>query len=105
MDTPSYLLSISIHRMAETYVVELSHSDPTSQARVAPVRGVAASDGPRLLAHATSGPTYGEELARQVFADAAVARRFAEVRTAADASDPDLRVLVCIGPSAQELQA
>ncbi len=105
MDTPSYLLSISIHRMAETYVVELSHSDPTSQARVAPVRGVAAFDGPRLLAHARSGPTYGEELARQVFADAEVARRFAEVRAAADASDRDLRILVCIDPSAQELQA
>jgi hypothetical protein len=44
MDAKYYTLSISIHRVAEIYQVELSHSDPDSQAQIAPVRGAAAFD-------------------------------------------------------------
>jgi hypothetical protein len=49
MDAKYYTLSISIHRIAETYQVELSHSAPDSQAQVAPVRGAAAFDPAALL--------------------------------------------------------
>lgn len=44
MDNEYYTLSLSIHRYAETYQIEISHSDPNSDARVSPLRGGAAFD-------------------------------------------------------------
>lgn len=105
MDTKYFTLSISIHRIAETYQVELAHSDPGSQAQVAPLRGIAAIDPPALLQHEAKPADYGQTLASQLFSDAEVTQRFIQVETAAQASNSFLRVLVCIDPSAQELQA
>ncbi len=105
MDSQYFTLSISIHRIAETYRVELAHSDPGSQAQVAPLRGGAAIDPAGLLGLETRPADYGKALARQLFADPEVAMRFMQVETAAQAAGGFLRVLVCIDPSAQELQA
>lgn len=104
MEVRYYTLSVSIHRVAESYHVELSHSDPESQAQTASVRGAAAFDSVKLLELELQPKAYGEALAAQTFADAAVARRFVQVETAAQASDSFLRILLCIDPSAQELQ-
>ena len=104
MDAKYYTLSISIHRLAETYVVELAHSDPDSQAQIAPVRGAAGFDPAALLGIEASQEQYGKTLARQLFADSEVAQRFVQVETAAQASGSFLRILVGIDPSAQELQ-
>src|SRR5262249_50024284 len=40
----------SIHRVGEAYAIEIAHTDPASQAVVAPVRGAAAFDTVKLLA-------------------------------------------------------
>ena len=100
-----FTLSISIHRSAEAYRVELAHSDPGSQAQVAPLRGSAAIAPTELLALEATPAEYGQALAGQLFSDVEVAQRFVQVETAAMATDSFLRVLVCIDPSAQELQA
>ncbi len=100
-----FTLRISIHRVAESYQVELSHSDPSSQAQVAPLRGCAAFDLPALLQLDARPADYGVALAKQLFAEVEVGQRFMQVETAAQASSSFLRVLVCIDPSAQELQA
>ncbi len=105
MDTHYLTLRISIHRVAWRYQVELSHSDPRSQAQVAPLRGGAAIDATALLQLEVRPAEYGKALARQLFADAEVAQRFVQIETAAQAANSFLRVLVCIDPSAQELQA
>jgi hypothetical protein len=104
MHAKYYTLSISIHRIAEAYLVEMSHSDPDSQAQVAPVRGLAAFNFTALLQLETEHEQYGRELARQLFTDPEVTQRFIQVETAAQASSSFLRLLVCIDPSAQELQ-
>jgi hypothetical protein len=104
MDTAYYTLTIAIHRVAESYHVELSHSDPGSQAQVAPVRGAASFDRSALLACEAIHEQYGKLLAEQLFADDAVKQRFVQVETAAQASGSFLRILVSIDPSAQELQ-
>jgi hypothetical protein len=99
-----YTLSISIHRVAEIYQVELSHSDPDSQAQIAPVRGAAAFDLGALRELELTHEQYGKTLARQVFADSEVAQRLTQVEAAAQTSSSFLRLLVCVDPSAQELQ-
>lgn len=104
MDAKYYTLSISIHRAAETYQVELSHVDPDSQAQVAPVRGVAALEPAALLGLQQRHEQYGKALAEQLLCAPEVAQHFIQVETAAQASGSFLRVLVCIDPSAQELQ-
>ena len=104
-DIPYFTLSLSIHRIAETYRVELAHTDPGSQAQVAPLRASAAIDPTALLALEAKPADYGMALARQLFSDTEVAQRFVQVETAAQAASSFLRVLVCIDPSAQELQA
>lgn len=104
MDTAYYTLTIAIHRVAESYHVELSHSDPGSQAQVAPVRGAASFDRSALLACEATYEQYGKVLAAQLFGDDAVKQRFVQVETAAQASGSFLRILVSIDPSAQELQ-
>ncbi len=104
MDAEYYTLSISIHRYAETYQVELSHSDPNSDARVAPLRGGAAFDMAELLQLQGTHEDYGKALARQLFVDKEVEERCVQVETAAQAAGYFMRVLVCIDRSAQELQ-
>ncbi len=104
MDTKYFTLSIAVHRSAATYLVELAHGDPDSQAQIAPVRGVAAIDPAVLLGLEASQELYGKALAGQLFADGEVAQRFVQVETAAQASGGFLRILVGIDPSAQELQ-
>lgn len=104
MEALYYTLNVSIHRIAETYHVELSHRDPESQAQVAPVRGPAAFDLAALLPLEARHEAYGAALAQQLVADREVANRFAEVGAAAQASNHFLRILLCIDPSAQELQ-
>ncbi len=105
MDTQYFTLSLSIHRIAASYRIELAHSDPGNQAQVAPLRGGAAIDPGALLALEASPAEYGMALARQVFSEAELAQRFVQVEIAAQAASRFLRVLVCIDPSAQELQA
>ena len=49
MDDRHYTVKLSLHRFAESYLVELSHSDPDSQTQVAPVHGVSALNPDLLL--------------------------------------------------------
>jgi hypothetical protein len=104
-ETKYYRLSISIHRVAEIYQVELSHIDPSSQTQVASMRAAAAFDFAALLQLEALPDDYGAALTKQLFADVELEQRFIRVETAAQASNSFLRVLVCIDPSAQELQA
>lgn len=104
MDARYYTLSISLYSVADIYQVELSHSDPDSQARVAPIRAAATLDLGALRALELVHEQYGKALALQVFAASEVAQRLVQVETAAQSSDSFLRILVCIDPSAQELQ-
>ena len=99
-----YTLNISLYRIGEVYQIELSHNDPDSQAQVAPLRGIAVFDLERLLSLQRMHVDYGKALAEQVFSDAKIAQRFMQVETAAQASESFLRVVLCIDPSAQELQ-
>lgn len=103
MDSEYYTLSISIHRFAETYQVELAHTDPGSDARVAPLRGEAMFDFDELADVGSTREAYGKALAQQLFCDDHVRERFVRVETAAEASGSYLRVLLCIDRSAQEL--
>jgi hypothetical protein len=100
-----YTLSVAIQRLGDSYQLSLSHSDPDSQAEVAPVRGAAAFAPAELLPLLLLHAEYGRALTRQLFADPGVARRFLQVEAAAQASGCFLRVTLCIDPSAQELQA
>ena len=105
MEARYYTLSISLHRFADSYQVELSHSDPASQAQVAPLRGGAALDPAALLGLQGNPASYGRTLAEQLFSDRDVKQRFVQVETAAQASGASLRLSLVIDPSAQELQA
>ena len=105
MEARYYTLSISLHRFADSYQVELSHSDPASQAQVAPLRGGAALDPAVLLGLQGNAASYGRTLAEQLFSDRDVKQRFVQVETAAQASGASLRLSLVIDPSAQELQA
>jgi hypothetical protein len=99
-----YTLNVAIHRVVETYQVELSHSDPDSQAKVAPVRRTVAFDTAALRQLEAMHVDYGKALAAQLFAEPDLLQRFIQVETAAQASNSFVRVLLCIDPSAQELQ-
>ena len=103
MDDEYYTLSISIHRFSEDYQVEISHTDPSSDARVAPLWGEAELDMGHLLALQSAHEEYGKALARQLFSDEQVLEHFVRVETAAQAAARPLRVLICIDRSAQEL--
>lgn len=105
MEEKYYTLNISIHRLGESYLLELSHNDPTSQAQVAPLRGTAAFDLPALTALQLSPQEYGAALAKQLYSDKEVRQRFLQVEVAAQASGSFLRLCLCIDISAQELQA
>ncbi len=102
-DDEYYSLSISVQRIGHRYQVELSHCDPSSQARVAPVRGGASFDSAALLGLQARPQDYGEALARQLLSDPRVQEHFVQVETAAQAAGKFLRVLLCIDRSAQEL--
>jgi hypothetical protein len=104
MDDEHYTLSISILRFGETYKVEISHANPSSDALVAPDWGSAELDTAALVVLLSDHEQYGKELARQLFCDESVATRFVEVEIAAQTADRPLRVLICIDRSAQELQ-
>ncbi|MEM9452697.1 MAG: SUMF1/EgtB/PvdO family nonheme iron enzyme [Myxococcota bacterium] len=98
-----FTLRIAIDKVAQAYRVELSYSDPRSQAQVAPVRGEVAFDLDVLLELKGAHEDYGKALTRQLLADPEVERRFLEVERAAQASDRFLRILLYIDSSAQEL--
>jgi hypothetical protein len=103
LDTTYFTLNVALHRIGETYRIELAHTDPNSQAQVAPLRGVAALDMERLKELQQVHGEYGRALAEQLFSSSAIAERFVQVETAAQASMSFLRVLLAIDPSAQEL--
>ncbi|MEM9459539.1 MAG: CHAT domain-containing protein [Myxococcota bacterium] len=105
MDATYYHLDVSIYRVGESYLLELSHRDSRSQAQIAPVRGSVAFDLAELLELQGNHDDYGEALWRQLFCDEAVAQHFVRVKTAAEASGSFLRISVRVDPSAQELQA
>lgn len=105
MDDRHYTVKLSLHRFAESYLVELSHSDPDSQTQVAPVHGVSALNPDLLLPLQLNDEEYGRELCRQLFSDAALKAHFLQVETACQATQSFLRLSVAIDSSAQELQA
>ena len=105
MEDQYFTLSISIYRVAESYALEVSHTDPASQAVVAPLRGAAAFDPGKLLPLQALPVDYGKALSAQLFSDKAIEERFVQVETAAQATSSFLRLSLCIDPSAQELQA
>lgn len=98
-----FTLRIAIDKVAWNYRVELSYSDPRSQAQVAPQRGEPVFDLDVLLELKEANEDYGKALTRQLLADPELERRFLEVERAAQASDRFLRILLHIDPSAQEL--
>lgn len=104
MEDRYYTLSISVHRLGESYQLELAHTDPSSQAQVAPLRGGATFEPGVLLPLLHSHAEYGQALSRQLFSDRDVKQRFLQVETAAQATGSFLRLSLCIDPSAQELQ-
>ena len=104
-DVKYFILTISLHRVGEAYFVELAHTDPSSQAQVAPVRASASFDLDQLSELSQRLPNYGQALTAQVFADRSIVERFVQVQTAAQVSHSALRVLIRVDLSAQELQS
>ncbi len=103
MDARYFTLDLAIHRQGESYHLTMNHSDPGSQAQVAPLRGIAAIDPPALIALELDLAAYGAALAAQLFAEPAVKQRFLQVEAAAQATDSFLRLSLSLDPSAQEL--
>jgi len=103
MDERYFALDVAIHRQGESYHLTLSHTDPGSQAQVAPLHGIATFDPEALLALELDRAAYGEALRGQLFAEEAVKQRFIQVETAAQATGSFLRLTLSIDPSAQEL--
>ena len=50
LDQKYYILDVALHRVGESYQVELAHTDPGSQAQVAPLRAPTPLDPEALLA-------------------------------------------------------
>lgn len=105
MDDQYFVLDLAIARRADSYQIELSHSDPTSDVRVAPVRADARFDLESLVALQSVSADYGKALAAQVFADSSLRQRFLQVQTIAEAADKVMRLSLRIDPSAQELHS
>ena len=103
MDTSYTTLTLGLHRQGPTFSIELSHQDPTSQAAIAPLRGEMALELSELLRLQLEPERYGEALAKQLFAQEAVLRRFQEVERAVQAAGQRLRISLRVDPSAQEL--
>ncbi len=104
-DRTYFTLDIAIHRQGETYLLELTHTDPGSQAQVAPLRGEAVIDVPALKLLQLKHDEYGKALASQLFAQTEVKQRFSQVESAVQAAGGWLRLVQLLDPSAQELQA
>ncbi len=107
MDDQYFLLEITISSTAEegSYQLEISHTDPTSQAQVASQRGIARFDRTELLAREQVPEEYGRTLALQLFADKEIEQRFVRVEEAALVQSRFLRLSLRIDPSAQDLQS
>jgi hypothetical protein len=106
MEASYDVLSISVRREGEkSYRVEVSYTDPTSQAEVAHEGGDAAIDMGELLKHQMAPAEYGRELARQLFSDARVKAHFIKVESVIEGKDRFLRIVLRIDPSARELQS
>ncbi|MCA9687546.1 MAG: hypothetical protein KC457_35620, partial [Myxococcales bacterium] len=103
MDENYYVVSIAIRRYADTHLLEISHSDPSSEAQVAPVRGETRFDVQELLGLQAAHEHYGRALTRQLFRDEGIKRRFLQTEVAARASGALLRLSLCVDASAQEL--
>jgi hypothetical protein len=107
-DERSYFtLKITIFRVGDGHQVEVSHTDPGSDAQVTPLRGPASFDLAELLSRQARPEDYGQELSRQLFGAAGgeVRVRFLEVSAAAQKSDSFLRLSLSVDPSARELQS
>ncbi len=98
MDARYFTLDLAIHRQGESYHLTMNHSDPGSQAQVAPLRGIAAIDPPALIALELDLAAYGTALAAQLFAEPAVKQRFLQVEAAAQATDSYLRLSLSLDP-------
>ena len=85
-------------------MVELSHTDPSSQAQMAPVRGETALDLVALRDLQLQPEAYGAALAAQLFDPPQIRQRFTLVETAAQAGGSWLRISLRFEPSAQDLQ-
>jgi hypothetical protein len=105
MEARYLTLHVTIHRFAETYHVEVSHTDSGNHARVVPDRGTATIDTAALLPLQAAPLEYGEMLSRQLFSNDRVRERFHNVETAAQSTQSVLRISLCIDLSAQELQS
>lgn len=107
METSYYTLGISIYQVGEVHQVEVSYSDPHSDARVAPLRGSVDFNLTELVSLQASPEAYGRALSRQLFGAAMgeVRVRFLEVSAAAQKTNGFVRLSLCIDPSARELQA
>jgi CHAT domain/SIR2-like domain len=105
MEDQHCTLNVSLYRIGEAYQIEISHTDPASQAEVAPLRAGAAFDLPALLALGAVPDDYGKALAKQLFADKDVKQRYVQVEAAVQATGRPLRFTLTIDPSAQELQS
>jgi WD40 repeat protein len=105
MTIRDFSLDLAIHRHDGSYLLEISHHDPSSQAVVAPLRGPANFELDELLAVEAVPADYGRTLSRQLFSDPRLAQRFRLVETAAQLRGVALRMSLRIDPSAKELQA
>lgn len=106
MEERTYVtLQIVLHRIGEAYQIEMAHTDPSSHAQVASVRAFAAIDMAALLAIGALPIEYGNTLARQLFSDNNIKKRFLQIEAATQASGGFLRLSLCIDPSAQEIQS
>lgn len=105
MEERAHRLALTIQRLRDAWLVELSHVDPRSEARVAPVRGPAALDGAALLALQATPEAYGRALMAQLLSDPALLERFLQVEVAARVAEAPLRLSLRVDPTAQELHA
>jgi hypothetical protein len=101
-----FTLRFAVFRVGDSYQIEVSYTDPASDAQVTPLRGSASFNLAELLARQSVPEDYGQELSRQLFGAAAgeVRVRFLEVSAAAQKTDSFLRISLAIDPSARELQ-
>ena len=104
METLYTLLNIGLFRQGTTVFIELSHQDPRSQGVITPLRGQVSLNRPELLELQFEPDAYGRALARQLFAEEPVLRRFLDVERTVANAEQILRISLRIDPSAQELQ-
>lgn len=102
-------LELGLHRHdAESYSIDFRLNMPDSESDVRLHQGqpaLARFDLDALDNLLLQPDKYGEALARQFFAEAAVQTAFEKARAAAEAQGVDLRVRLLIGPTAPELHS